>query len=65
MTDLFDIPFEEEDDDPVRAPAPPPPAEASAPKRHIFTVSELTSGIRALVESTFGEVWIEGEISNC
>ena len=57
--DLFDIPFEEEDDPPVRPPAP------SAPTRRIYTVSELTSGIRALVEGAFGEVWIEGEISNC
>ncbi|HET7695854.1 MAG TPA: exodeoxyribonuclease VII large subunit [Vicinamibacterales bacterium] len=55
--DLFDIPFEEEDE-PVREAAPPP-------VRRVYTVSELTSGIRALVESTFGEVWIEGEISNC
>ena len=57
---LFDIPFEDEDAEPIREPAPPP-----APTRHVYTVSELTSGIRALVESTFGEVWLEGEISNC
>ena len=55
--DLFDIPFEEEPEEPVRAPAPP--------SRRVYTVSELTSGLRALVETTFGEVWIEGEISNC
>src|SRR5687768_8659039 len=65
--DLFDIPFEE-DDEAERAAAAPPKraaAEAPAPGRRVYTVSELTSGIRALVESTFGEVWIEGEISNC
>jgi exodeoxyribonuclease VII large subunit len=56
--DLFDIPFEE-DAEPVREPAPP------APTRRIYTVSELTSGIRALVENAFGDVWLEGEISNC
>jgi exodeoxyribonuclease VII large subunit len=54
--DLFDTPFEE--DDPT--PAPPPP-----PVRRVYSVSELTSGLRALLETTFGEVWIEGEISNC
>ena len=57
--DLFDIPFEDDDDD-RRDPAPPQP-----PARRIYTVSELTSGIRALIENAFGEVWIEGEISNC
>ena len=65
--DLFDIPFEE-DHEAERAAAAPPKraaAEAPAPGRRVYTVSELTSGIRALVESTFGEVWIEGEISNC
>jgi exodeoxyribonuclease VII large subunit len=54
--DLFDIPFEDED----RAPAPPQP-----PARRVYTVSELTSGIRALLENAFAEVWIDGEISNC
>ena len=57
--DLFDIPFEE-DDEPRRDAAAAP-----APVRRIYTVAELTAGIRALVESTFGEVWVEGEISNC
>lgn len=61
MPDLFDLPFEE---------APPegvgPTAEPKlAPSRHIFTVSELTSAIRTLLEATYPEVWVEGEISNC
>src|SRR5688572_32328347 len=56
---LFDVPFEEEDDR-GRDPAPPP-----GPVRRIYTVSELTAGIRALIETKFGEVWLEGEISNC
>src|SRR5215204_6196392 len=60
--DLFDIPFEEEEDDNGRRRQPDPPA---APVRRVYTVSELTSGIRALVENAFGDVWIEGEISNC
>lgn len=32
--------------------------------RHIFTVSQITHDIKLILESTFGEVWIEGEISN-
>ena len=67
MGDLFDTPFEDE---------APPPAEDSVPararaadppriERRIYSVSELTSGIRALIETTFGDVWLEGEISNC
>ncbi len=33
-------------------------------EKHIFTVSELTQNIRAVIEGTFPEVWIEGEVSN-
>ena len=33
--------------------------------RRVYSVSELTAGIRALIENAFGEVWLEGEISNC
>jgi exodeoxyribonuclease VII large subunit len=57
--DLFDTPFE--DEAPPEEPAAPPPAK----RRTVYTVSELTSGIRALIEGAFAEVWIEGEISNC
>ena len=58
MPDLFDQPFEEppvtrEDVAPVRA------------RRRIVTVSEVTAEIRSAFESGFGELWIEGEISNC
>jgi exodeoxyribonuclease VII large subunit len=56
--DLFDTPFEDEPD----AAAETRP---NAPSRRIFTVSELTAGIRALIEERFAEVWVEGEISNC
>ena len=56
--DLFDIPFEDEE------PAADLP-EASKRGRRVYTVSELTSGIRSLLETRFGEVWLEGEISNC
>ncbi len=32
--------------------------------QHIFTVSELTYEIKAILEARFSEVWVEGEISN-
>jgi exodeoxyribonuclease VII large subunit len=32
---------------------------------HIYTVSELTREIRALLEKNFGRVWVCGEVSNC
>ena len=28
-------------------------------------MSELTTAIRGLLESSYGEVWVDGEISNC
>ena len=60
MSDLFEHPFE---DDPEAADAAPP-APATADRR-ILTVSELTTSIRELLERGFGEIWVEGEISNC
>ena len=59
MTDLFDAPFEEEDEPDIPAPETP------ARERHIFSVSELTQEIRALLESRYAQIWVEGEISNC
>ena len=35
-----------------------------APTREVVTVSELTTRIRGVLESTQGEVWVEGEIAN-
>ncbi|MBU1726266.1 MAG: exodeoxyribonuclease VII large subunit [Candidatus Omnitrophica bacterium] len=32
--------------------------------RRVFTVSEITQDIKIVLEATFGEVWIEGEVSN-
>jgi exodeoxyribonuclease VII large subunit len=58
MSDLFSQPFEE--DEPDRG--SPPAARA---QRRVQTVSELTAAIRGLFESGFGDVWVEGEISNC
>ena len=62
MSDLFDFRFEDEEpplEQPAQRSQPP------APERRIYSVSELTASVRALLETRFGEVWIEGEISNC
>ena len=50
-----DLPF----DEPPATRGPAPPA------RRILSVSELTTAIRGLLESSYGEVWVDGEISNC
>ena len=80
MTDLFDLPFEEEDEDPLqdarpehRASDDPAPSRARAPEpstagsqaRRVLTVTELTVRVRDLLEQEFFEVWVEGELSNC
>ena len=36
-----------------------------APERKIWSVSELTTRIRELLEGQFRDIWVEGEISNC
>ena len=35
-----------------------------APRRDVYTVSRLTREVRALLERSFGLLWVEGEISN-
>lgn len=35
-----------------------------AKDRHVYTVSEVTQDIKLILENTFREVWVEGEISN-
>ena len=35
-----------------------------APSRQVVTVSALTTQIRTVLESTYDEVWVEGELSN-
>ncbi len=32
--------------------------------KHTYTVSEVTQDIKLILENTFGEVWVEGEVSN-
>ena len=58
MSDLFSLPFEET----PRSAA----GTGGAPlERRVYSVSELTAEIRTLLETRLGEVWVEGEISNC
>ena len=35
------------------------------PARRVFTVSELNSQVHQLLEGSFPELWVEGEVSNC
>src|SRR5712692_2892570 len=64
MNSLFDLPFE---DEPETLAATDPRGETSVHERRrtILTVSELTAGIRDLLETAYIDVWVEGEISNC
>lgn len=39
-------------------------APQKADSRHVYSVSEITRDIKLILENTFGEVWVEGEISN-
>src|SRR5437870_6257108 len=60
MSDLFDLPFEDDEPEPEPERAPTPVA-----SRRVLTVTELTVRIRDLVETEFFEIWVEGELSNC
>jgi exodeoxyribonuclease VII large subunit len=64
MSDLFDLPFEEEPG-PEPDAAPEPPAPRLTPSRRVYSVTELTVRVRDLLEVEFAEVWVEGELSNC
>jgi exodeoxyribonuclease VII large subunit len=77
MNDLFDLPFEEDDeavdsrpsavDSPgvVSTDHQPPTTNHQPPARRIHTVTELTVRVRDHLEAEFFEVWVEGELSNC
>jgi exodeoxyribonuclease VII large subunit len=59
MSDLFSHPFEDDDRQPEVTDGD------RTLVRRVVTVSELTAAIRGLLESGFGDLWVEGEISNC
>jgi exodeoxyribonuclease VII large subunit len=40
------------------------PSDSVKTEKRIFTVTEITQDIKLLLESSFGEVWVEGEVSN-
>ena len=40
------------------------PTTSTYPDKKVYTVSELNTELRFLVESTFPLIWVEGEISN-
>jgi exodeoxyribonuclease VII large subunit len=80
MPDLFDLPFEDEDGDQPKPPAEAPPAPSDRPPappstpvrqraplatRTILSVTELTIRVRDALEQQVGEIWVEGELSNC
>ncbi|MBA2302509.1 MAG: exodeoxyribonuclease VII large subunit [Acidobacteria bacterium] len=58
MSDLFAEPFEE----PSAEPAAEPPRR---PIRRVVSVAQLNAAIRDLLDTQLGELWVEGEISNC
>jgi len=33
-------------------------------EKHVYTVSEITQDIKLILENTFAEAWVEGEVSN-
>ena len=35
------------------------------PPRRVLTISELNSQVHGILEVSFPELWVEGEISNC
>ncbi|HEV3217101.1 MAG TPA: exodeoxyribonuclease VII large subunit [Vicinamibacterales bacterium] len=64
MSSPFDLPFEDEPGASSNAGATDEPS-VHERRRAIFTVSELTAGIRDLLETAYVDVRVEGEISNC
>ena len=50
--------------DPTQLPFDDPPPTAPQPTRRVLTVTALTAAIRTMLETTYREVWVEGEVSN-
>lgn len=66
MSELFNLPFEDPADSVELSASEILEAREGGPDRArtIYTVTELNRHIRDLLETTFVEVWVEGEISN-
>ncbi len=74
MSDLFDLPFEEEENEAAVnssqstvdgvAELPSVDRQLSAARR-VLSVTELTVRVRDLLEGELSEIWVEGELSNC
>jgi len=58
MSGLFDLPFDDVEEGAQAA-------DEAARTPRVYTVSELTAEVRLLLETTWTDVWVEGEISNC
>jgi exodeoxyribonuclease VII large subunit len=73
MSDLFDLPFEDDEDAGGALEETAPTASAAASTRgtaapiarQVLSVTELTVRVRDALELQFAEVWVEGELSNC
>src|SRR5262245_44540573 len=69
MSDLFDLPFEEEEPevDSQQSTVEGRQSTRDTPghERRVLSVTELTVRVRDLLEGEFFEVWVEGELSNC
>lgn len=70
MSDLFDLPFEEEpqpeEQSAVGGRPPSSTADSRLPSaRRILSVTELTIRVRDTLEQQLGQIWVEGELSNC
>lgn len=50
--------------DPATLPFGDPPAAPPRSQRQVLTVTALTAAIRTMLETTYREIWVEGEISN-
>src|SRR5881398_266686 len=61
MSDLFDLPFE--DNEPGAEELARAEPDIPAVSRRIYTVTELTVRVRDQLEEKFFEVWVEGELS--
>jgi len=43
---------------------PPPRKPEPEPKNRIWSIGEITRAVRSVLESSFGEIWVQGEICN-